>query len=268
MHFCAGVVISREENDDGLVDKAVDDALAPFYEFSDLEDLQSEPSPRSEEQVLGDATIPDDVGVAIAQLVDGFYRSGISFPKKRCVVWKVPKWDWYVIGGRSMGFFSGFKPADDPRYQEPCPVCRPPGKASLIYAIEPTLRRHGKAGCEERDCPCQRQFLSVCQLCEGKGTHLRLHARNQIRHAGDVWPIADLLSRRDDDWTPHAILTPDGEWGDGPCIPMPSYVPTPDVQTEAQWNSKVRDLLARCRDHYIVAVDCHWGTWLEAGTCR
>ena len=112
-------------------------------------------------------------------------------------------WDWWQIGGRWTGRFTGYNPEADPANQEPCRLCGETGT------------RQWESG------------AASCNGCEGKGIAVKWPTRWQ-RYSGDTQPITTALLAP----IPSAVVTPDGEW-----VVMPEDTPE---TARARWEALCR----------------------------
>lgn len=130
------------------------------------------------------------------------------------------KWDWYEVGGRFTGVLDGYDPTADPENWETCYLCGGTGQRTDIVV---------EGGCNG---------------CQGSGRALKDRWKP---HPGDTRPAAELPP----DYTPHAVVTPLGEWYE---IPQPGYH---GMVWEEQWMAQVRELLQLCSDCLATIVDIH-----------
>jgi hypothetical protein len=93
------------------------------------------------------------------------------------------KLDFWQIGGRWTGRFTGYNPEADLDNQEPCRLCKGTGTRQWAEGARP------------------------CNGCDGKGIAVLWPLRWK-RHEGDTQPILAAIAAP----VPHAAVTPDGEW--------------------------------------------------------
>ena len=67
----------------------------------------------------------------------------------------------------------------------------------------------------------------------------------------DVFPVREIASGK----TPHAVVTPDGEWHEAGRMGL--FATVHDEKAEELWTEEVNALLAKYQDCIAVAVDCH-----------
>ena len=145
------------------------------------------------------------------------------------------KWDWYCIGGRWTGWATKSDPAADPENYEPCWVC---GATGL---------RNDAPGTQAR----QADPDYTCNGCRGSRQMLRFPSKWK-RVESDISPVASLRS----DSSPHAIITPDGEWHEAGR--MVSFAIVLDEKPDVIWDDEVASLLTKYQNGYLaVVVDCH-----------
>ena len=140
-------------------------------------------------------------------------------------------WDWWQIGGRWTGVWSGYDPCTDPANIETCDLCAGTGYrndevAQKFRAKDPTWS---------------------CNGCEGTGRSVKWPTQWQ-EHPGDIIPVSDLLNKSESD-VPHSLVIPDGFFA-----PDQSFCDDP---VDKEWCHKFRELLAAHRDHFAVVVDYH-----------
>jgi hypothetical protein len=263
----------------------IDDLMAPYSEH-----LETEPrnEPMDEEDVLRmaqhygiDMSKPDFKEKILEKMEEWhgqeggfdnengqFYRTTTYNPKS--------KWDWYVIGGRWTGYFSGYEPDKDPANLETCFLCKGTGirddwatvvKGKKKYKDEWAKKCHG------------------CNGCNGKGKSLKFSFGN---HDGDVLRVRDIKNPEKN--ATFAVVLPDGQWVEKgemgwwgvssphdmpPAPPMlkgqsgDEYRASPAFQKwreevqkmEAKqgksWQKAYMEILKKYQDYWAVLVDCH-----------
>lgn len=134
-------------------------------------------------------------------------------------------WDWYQIGGRWTGVWSGYDPQTDPKNIEVCWLCNGTGQRTDI---------------ESGEC----DWCGGCNGCQGTGKSVKWSTEWGYND-GDIQPVSALLANHD--WrTPHTVIAPDGPLlerdydGEGPG-----------------WDIRVREFLTPYRDARLVVVDYH-----------
>ena len=133
-------------------------------------------------------------------------------------------WDWWQVGGRWSGVLTGYDPEKDPRNHEPCRWCNATGK--------------------RRDMEVE----NGCNGCSGTGTALKwptqwVDTSENVVIAGSVdWDSGHRI--------PHAIVTPSGDWIEGPSWGA-------DQASKEAWKEEAKALLAKYAEHIVVMVDCH-----------
>lgn len=151
------------------------------------------------------------------------------------------KWDWWVIGGRWTGVWSGYDPTEDPANWETCFLCQGTGI------------RNDELGRQHRE-KNPEYTCNGCGYRDGEPTArpagMRVeHASRWVSHEGDIIPIADAIAHQR---TPHALITANGwleseTWDD----PNGRFVETPD------WEQVYRNELAKHEGQYVAVVDYH-----------
>ena len=89
-------------------------------------------------------------------------------------------WDWWQIGGRWTGLFTGYDPDTDPKNIEKCDLCNGTGT---------------------------RKDMSVangCNGCAGKGKRAKWPTE-RVKHDGDVLTTAEALAKLTSERIPHAL---------------------------------------------------------------
>lgn len=154
--------------------------------------------------------------------------------------WENPnaKWDWWSIGGRWTGYLTGHEPQKDKRNWERCWLCRGTG----------TRPDMNMSSCSDGN----EMFPVIGSGCNGcAGTGWKLKFPSDWLAVGNHAPVAALRK----DFSPHALLTPDGAWTEkGEMIWFGIVV---NEKPEADWASQVRQVLDKHSDCILVAVDCH-----------
>ncbi len=111
-------------------------------------------------------------------------------------------WDWYQIGGRWTGYFTGYDPDKDPENVEECFLCRGTGTR--------TDGMNGPGGCNG---------------CSGEGRRVKWPTQ-WADHRGDVQPVSVVLGQ---DKRAYGIVHEGGrlmseEWDGEDFIKEPEYV--------------------------------------------
>lgn len=145
------------------------------------------------------------------------------------------KWDWWQIGGRWTGALSGYDPEADPLNIEICDLCN--GSGTRNDKIAKQLRSTNPS--------------FTCNGCRGKGERGVWPTRRH-EHDGDVMRVADIRS----DFTPFAIVTPDGRWFDSGSMGW-FGVKQEDTMSKEAWEDQWKQIRAAFPDHVGVIVDCH-----------
>jgi len=153
------------------------------------------------------------------------------------------KWDWYVVGGRWTGLFSkDYDPAKDPENIETCMVCAGSGS------------RDDKLGRDAR----AKDPSYKCNGCQGEGKSVKWPTQ-WADHSGDIVPANKWLSLLDGDakeFTPFAIVTPDGEWHEKGK--MGWWACVFDEKDKDEWRGQTAELVQKhANDHIAIVVDCH-----------
>ncbi len=132
-------------------------------------------------------------------------------------------WDWWQIGGRWTGIYSGFDPSTAPENIEECWLCRGSG-------VRPDGRSAGG-----------------CNGCDGQGRRAKWPS-SWAAHDGDVQPVASLL--RPSSRMPFTLVVPDVTimhkevWNGVAWIPDAS-------------DEDMRVMLARMPSAWFAVVDYH-----------
>jgi hypothetical protein len=132
-------------------------------------------------------------------------------------------WDWFQIGGRWSGLFSGYDPDTDPKNIKTCELCGGTGT--------------------RRDM----RVANGCNGCEGKGRR-PVWPTERVEHDGDVLTTAEALAQLTPERVPYAIAT------NGKCSETESWNGK-DFVKNPEHEATVRMMLAqpgRC-----VVVDYH-----------
>jgi hypothetical protein len=144
-------------------------------------------------------------------------------------------WDWFQVGGRWTGTLDGYDPEADPKNSETCWLCNGTGKrADTVAEVNPD----------------QMKACNGCNGCNGTGTSKKWPT-DWKRHDGDIVPVAKLARPV----TPHAIVTPDGEWLEQGA--MGWFGSVSDAKSEDAWKECVLATLKKHSDGIAVVVDCH-----------
>lgn len=138
--------------------------------------------------------------------------------------------DWWCIGGRWTGVWSGYEPREDPANWEPCFIC------------DGTGMRDDELGRKHRE----REPGYTCNACgippgsptvRPAGMRIK-HPPKWARHEGDVLPVADALASGR---VPFALITQDG-WLEN---------------ASTDWDQVYREALAKYDGQYVAVVDYH-----------
>jgi len=141
------------------------------------------------------------------------------------------QWDWWEIGGRWTGaLVEDYDPYTDPDNLEPCWLCKGTGK------------RDDEGGRQAR----AQNPNYTCNGCDGKGKSVKHQLK---RFPGDILP-ARLVP---DDYFPHALVTPDGEWHQESTMGWFGMTGKGDPR----WEEKVAEFLKQNLNTVAVVVDCH-----------
>lgn len=134
-------------------------------------------------------------------------------------------WDWWQIGGRYTGQWSGYDPSADPANTEPCPYCHATGtRTDMVLA-------------------------NGCNGCDGSGVHVKWPT-SWVNHPGDLLPVSMFL---DGDYVfPWTVVTPEG------AIHRDEIDPEPYADLRSPvWIEAVREALEHHRGRALVIVDYH-----------
>jgi hypothetical protein len=150
------------------------------------------------------------------------------------------RWDWWVIGGRWTGELTGdCDPRDDIANYEVCNLCggtgeRPDG-----------LVRFGRGWVES---------VNGCNSCFGNGITLSGSFQAYDR---DVAPLSSVSA----DFTPFAVVTPDGNWHEQGRMGWFGCVWKDEQgdgeKPEVLWAAAVKALYEQHPNATAVLVDCH-----------
>jgi hypothetical protein len=142
------------------------------------------------------------------------------------------KWDWYEIGGRWTGaLVPSYDPEADPDNWETCWVCHGTGLRMDTLGID-----HRKKDPEY-----------TCNGCQGNGKSVKFHLK---KFDGDIVPTNQVPN----DFSPFAIVTPDGEWHEHGKM---GWFATVSDEDEG-WDQKAKSIINDFRKTTIsVIVDCH-----------
>ena len=143
------------------------------------------------------------------------------------------RWDWWVVGGRWTGYYSGYDASKDPRNQETYTCCNGTGLRDDDIGK--------KSRIENSDYKCNG--------CDGTGKTV---AFRLVPHEGDIMPVKAVLAVLEQTGAPCAVLTPDGEWHEKDVLF--SEKNAPEIMA---WEKEVRDILESHRECYAVVADCH-----------
>jgi hypothetical protein len=141
------------------------------------------------------------------------------------------KHDWYEIGGRWTGLYSGYDPAKDEKNYETCIHCKGTGKRN--DAVGKKARKNNPE--------------YKCNGCDGTG---RSRIWNNKPHDGDIIPVEAVLDVYEKAGPPYAVLTSDGQWVEKEDV-------YGDRDANSSWGSKVKEILKFHRGATAVVVDCH-----------
>lgn len=141
-------------------------------------------------------------------------------------------WDWYQVGGRWTGLFSGYDPGADPENTEPCNLCDATGKRTDAVA---------------QSMPEQMAACHGCNGCDGKGIR-RKWPTDWKRHDGDVLTTAEALAKMTPEKMPHTIVAHD-------IASVNERWNGKDFVKNLEHDATVRTLLAR--PGRVVVVDYH-----------
>lgn len=139
-------------------------------------------------------------------------------------------WDWWSIGGRWTGVWSGYDPKEDPsNLNFECRLCAGTG---IRTDFDPS------------GWPCNG--------CSGNGWHVKWPTE-WVKHPGDIVPVSYLLDTPGLQ-IPYRIVVPDG-----PCVAKDEWNGEKYIKTcpPDEWPAYVKDLLNPYRTASIAVVDCH-----------
>jgi hypothetical protein len=139
-------------------------------------------------------------------------------------------WDWFQIGGRWTGMFSGYEPEKDPRNIERCRLCNGTGKRPDMTVAD------------------------SCNGCQGKGMSV-VWPTQFVKHDGDIVPVQHVLDGWNDESGGFAMLTPDGVWHAKGR--MGWFGCSTDEMTVVEWRDYQKKILADFPDCLAVVVDLH-----------
>ena len=202
------------------------------------------------------------------------------------------KWDWWVIGGRWIGYLGEEKPEDNPKNWETCHICGGvgdrqsacPGEENendwVSYVNEKTgevldsLRFHLMSNNKKlegllKNNPnpsdfnpndfkrtfkhAQAEHCNGCNGCSGTGKALKWHFEPS---SSDIMPLENLPlddPEQMKDLIPFAIVTPDGKWHEEGQIGWRGIV----SDEKDTWRDEALEILKNYRDHVAIVVDCH-----------
>jgi hypothetical protein len=129
--------------------------------------------------------------------------------------------------------------------------------------------RHDFREATEKAHPRYMKPKAKCEECQGKGTLKSTYNPNSKwdwYSVGGRWSgflpnkknhatVKELLESPTKDWTPYALVTPEGRWcqhGEMGWFGMSS-----DEKDEAEWDTEVIEVLKKYPDAQAVLVDCH-----------
>lgn len=144
------------------------------------------------------------------------------------------KWDWFTIGGRWTGaLVPSYDPESDPANIQTCGICRGTGL------------RMDELGINER----KQDPEYTCNGCNGEGKHAKWPT-DWKKFDGDVMPTK-LVPK---DFSPFAIVTPDGEWHEHGKMHYWAVVSDEDEG----WPEKAKAIINDFRKTTIAVIcDCH-----------
>lgn len=148
-------------------------------------------------------------------------------------------WDWWQLGGRFTGVWSGYDPTKDPANYEKCWLCRGTGLRD-----DETARAH-RAYNPDYTC-------NGCGYGQDPQPGVKLKWPTEwVKKPGlDVVPIRALLAAEDAQ-LPYAIAAAPDVWLERESWTGETFVPCPD------WPAVARSALEIRRDCFIAAVDVH-----------
>ena len=155
----------------------------------------------------------------------GAYRSTRN-PKAR--------WDWFSVGGRWTGTFTGYDPEKDTVNTKACFLCLGTG-----------LRDDALGNQMRREDPEYK-----CNGCQGTGKRVKWPT-GWKEYDGDILPVS-MLPR---DFVPYALVTPDGEWHER--AKMGWWGCSSSMMRPEEWKGKAAGILAAHTACWAVACDCH-----------
>lgn len=140
------------------------------------------------------------------------------------------QWDWYQVGGRWTGVYSGYEPEKDPKNIETCFIC-------------------GGTGVRYDDV-----VQGKCNGCSGKGTRVSWPT-GWKNHPGDILPVAEIIKVYEEKGPLFAVLTPESEWIESGKMGWWGMVS--DEKDEDVWKKQFKTVLEKYKDSVGVVVDCH-----------
>lgn len=174
---------------------------------------------------------PVDVEEQVTELLKPYSEEGEWFKKGS-------HWDWWTIGGRFSAMLDkNYKPEDDPDNLKTCFLCNGTG-----------IRPGGK----EQFGEAWFEGNHGCNGCSGTGKELKF-ASEWKEFTGNIKPVSEIKEWK---YTPHAIVTPDGEWHEHGEMGWWG-IETEQKESDGDWKNTVKDLLAKHKDCIAVVVDCH-----------
>jgi hypothetical protein len=144
------------------------------------------------------------------------------------------RWDWFQVGGRWTGTFTGYDPEKDGSNTETCFLCRGTGLRDDAIGTQMRLEDPGYK----------------CNGCQGTGKAVKWPT-GWRKYDGDVMPVSMLPG----DFVPYALVTPDGEWHERAT--MGWWGCSSGIMRPEEWRKRAGGLLAANRECWAVAVDCH-----------
>ena len=145
-------------------------------------------------------------------------------------------WDWFEIGGRWTGTYSGYDPEKDPRNQEMCDICHGTGK------------RNDELGKKAR----KEDPTYTCNGCGGVGKRTKFCLEP---HEGDVLPVEAVLAVYEKCGPPFAFITSDGEWVERGRMMM--FGMSDDKKSKDEWKKDAKAILESHKSCTAIVCDCH-----------
>jgi hypothetical protein len=154
------------------------------------------------------------------------------------------KWDWWSIGGRWTGDFSGYEIEKDKRNYKRCGYCIAGTRLDMDTPVV------WESGADPADHPVIGKGCNVC-----RGTGFELKWTSEFRSPdGDV-AIVDCLIDRAEVYVPFAVLTPDGEWAERG--EMGWWAIVTNEKDRDEWKESVAAIYEKYRGHVAVLCDLH-----------